>query len=179
MSCGFGYRIYSKRKMFGSVQQMCINRNRYYETKKIFYLNNINNVNGIDAIKKKNLPKTLSIIDINNRSYSLISYSNDIKKTKNNILCRKHEFLTCSSESFSSLKSSKQDDVRVDNNNETKEKQLSIYQKLKKMYKEYWYVLIPVHLITSSIWFGGFYYLAARLVCFIIKTVFLSKFNER
>ncbi|EEB15890.1 conserved hypothetical protein [Pediculus humanus corporis] len=29
------------------------------------------------------------------------------------------------------------------------------------MYKEYWYVLIPVHLITSSIWFGGFYYLAA------------------
>uniref|UniRef100_A0A2M3ZBT0 DUF1279 domain-containing protein n=1 Tax=Anopheles braziliensis TaxID=58242 RepID=A0A2M3ZBT0_9DIPT len=26
------------------------------------------------------------------------------------------------------------------------------------MYKEYWYVLVPVHCITSVVWFGSFYY---------------------
>lgn len=28
------------------------------------------------------------------------------------------------------------------------------------MYKEYWYVLVPVHCVTSVFWFGGFYYAA-------------------
>ncbi|KFM63118.1 Protein FAM210A, partial [Stegodyphus mimosarum] len=28
------------------------------------------------------------------------------------------------------------------------------------MLKEYWYVLIPVHMVTSVFWFGGFYYAA-------------------
>ncbi|KAL1123847.1 hypothetical protein AAG570_001618 [Ranatra chinensis] len=28
------------------------------------------------------------------------------------------------------------------------------------MYRDYWYVLLPVHVVTSCGWFGGFYYLA-------------------
>ncbi|GAB6025807.1 hypothetical protein CHUAL_011784 [Chamberlinius hualienensis] len=40
------------------------------------------------------------------------------------------------------------------------EPKLSLFQKFKKMYKEYWYVLIPVHCVTSAFWFGSFYYLA-------------------
>lgn len=40
------------------------------------------------------------------------------------------------------------------------EKKLSIFQKFKVMYKKYWYVLVPVHIVTSIGWFGGFYYLA-------------------
>ncbi|KAI9582052.1 uncharacterized protein C18orf19 homolog A [Glossina fuscipes] len=36
---------------------------------------------------------------------------------------------------------------------------LSQFQKLKLMYKKYWYVLIPVHLITSTCWIVGFYYM--------------------
>ncbi|EFA03807.2 uncharacterized protein C18orf19 homolog B [Tribolium castaneum] len=39
-------------------------------------------------------------------------------------------------------------------------KKPSIFQRFKQMYKEYWYVLLPVHLVTSAAWFGGFYYLA-------------------
>jgi len=39
---------------------------------------------------------------------------------------------------------------------------LSLYQRFKLMYKEYWYVLLPVHVATSSVWLGGFYYLAIR-----------------
>ncbi|CAH0726075.1 unnamed protein product, partial [Brenthis ino] len=26
------------------------------------------------------------------------------------------------------------------------------------MYKDYWYVVLPVHMTTSALWFGGFYY---------------------
>lgn len=37
---------------------------------------------------------------------------------------------------------------------------LSLLQRYKKMLKEYWYVLIPVHMATSGVWFVSFYYAA-------------------
>lgn len=37
---------------------------------------------------------------------------------------------------------------------------LGLFARFKKMYKEYWYVLLPVHVVTSAAWLGGFYYLA-------------------
>ncbi|XP_023338457.1 uncharacterized protein C18orf19 homolog A-like isoform X1 [Eurytemora carolleeae] len=37
---------------------------------------------------------------------------------------------------------------------------LGIVAKFKKMAKDYWYVLIPVHVATSIVWYGGFYLLA-------------------
>lgn len=42
------------------------------------------------------------------------------------------------------------------------EEKLSLFKRFKKMYRDYWYVLVPVHLVTSVAWFGGFYYLAER-----------------
>ncbi|KAK9873001.1 hypothetical protein WA026_020346 [Henosepilachna vigintioctopunctata] len=36
----------------------------------------------------------------------------------------------------------------------------TLFQRFKSMYKSYWYVLIPVHVVTSLGWFGGFYYMA-------------------
>lgn len=44
------------------------------------------------------------------------------------------------------------------------EKKLTIFQRFKLMYKEYWYVLLPVHVATSACWLGGFYYMAIRFV---------------
>lgn len=41
------------------------------------------------------------------------------------------------------------------------EKKLTKWQQLKKLYKEYWYIAVPVHLVTSAVWYGGFYYVAA------------------
>ncbi|XP_055524793.1 uncharacterized protein C18orf19 homolog A [Wyeomyia smithii] len=35
---------------------------------------------------------------------------------------------------------------------------LGLFARFKKMYKEYWYVLVPVHCVTSAFWLGGFYY---------------------
>lgn len=42
------------------------------------------------------------------------------------------------------------------------EEKLSLTGKFKKMYKEYWYVLLPVHIFTSTFWFAGFYYMSTR-----------------
>lgn len=44
------------------------------------------------------------------------------------------------------------------------EEKLSLTAKFKRMYKEYWYVLLPVHVFTSCFWFTGFYYLSTRYV---------------
>lgn len=41
-------------------------------------------------------------------------------------------------------------------------KKLGLFAKFKKMYKEYWYVLLPAHIVTSTVWFGSFYYLSTR-----------------
>ncbi|CRL06311.1 CLUMA_CG018903, isoform A [Clunio marinus] len=37
-------------------------------------------------------------------------------------------------------------------------KKLGLFARFKKMAKDYWYVLIPVHVVTSCFWFGSFYY---------------------
>ncbi|XP_065201883.1 uncharacterized protein C18orf19 homolog A [Planococcus citri] len=42
----------------------------------------------------------------------------------------------------------------------TEEKPPSLLQRFKQMYRDYWYVLVPVHLVTSAFWFSSFYYLA-------------------
>lgn len=41
-------------------------------------------------------------------------------------------------------------------------KQLGLFSRFKKMAKDYWYVLIPVHVVTSCIWLGSFYYISVR-----------------
>ncbi|XP_062986587.1 protein FAM210A [Elgaria multicarinata webbii] len=42
------------------------------------------------------------------------------------------------------------------------DKSISLVQRFKKTFKQYGKVLIPVHLLTSSIWFGVFYYAALK-----------------
>merc|ERR1719481_23417 len=38
-----------------------------------------------------------------------------------------------------------------------------IIKKFKKMMKDYWYVLIPVHVATSLVWFGGGFVLQEKV----------------
>ncbi|XP_068611170.1 uncharacterized protein C18orf19 homolog A-like [Brachionichthys hirsutus] len=42
------------------------------------------------------------------------------------------------------------------------DKTIGLVQRFKKTFKQYWKVLVPVHLLTSSIWCGTFYYAAMR-----------------
>lgn len=39
---------------------------------------------------------------------------------------------------------------------------LGLFARFKMMYKQYWYVLVPVHVVTSTGWLLGFYYLSKR-----------------
>uniref|UniRef100_A0A1B0FYA1 Uncharacterized protein n=1 Tax=Phlebotomus papatasi TaxID=29031 RepID=A0A1B0FYA1_PHLPP len=56
-------------------------------------------------------------------------------------------------------------------------KKEGLVARFKKMYKEYWYVLVPVHIVTSAGWLGGFYYLSKSGVD--IATILESwRFNE-
>jgi hypothetical protein len=38
-----------------------------------------------------------------------------------------------------------------------KKKKPGVVARFKQMFKDYWYVLVPVHVVTSIVWFGGFY----------------------
>ena len=38
-----------------------------------------------------------------------------------------------------------------------KKKKPGVVARFKQMFKDYWYVLVPVHMATSIVWFGGFY----------------------
>ena len=40
--------------------------------------------------------------------------------------------------------------------------ELSFFQRYKKLVKEYWYVLFPVHGVLSILWFGGLILLQKR-----------------
>ncbi|KAM9098379.1 protein FAM210A [Sarcophilus harrisii] len=42
------------------------------------------------------------------------------------------------------------------------DKSISLYQRFKKTFRQYGKVMIPVHLVTSGIWFGTFYYAASK-----------------
>ncbi|XP_028837331.1 uncharacterized protein C18orf19 homolog B-like [Denticeps clupeoides] len=42
------------------------------------------------------------------------------------------------------------------------DKSIGLYQRFKKMFKQYGKVMVPVHLVTSSVWFGAFYYAAMK-----------------
>lgn len=42
------------------------------------------------------------------------------------------------------------------------DKSIGLFQRFKKTFKQYGKVMIPVHLVTSSFWFGSFYYAAMK-----------------
>lgn len=45
---------------------------------------------------------------------------------------------------------------------EEDDSKLTLAQRFKKMFKQYWYVVLPVHAVTSCAWFGLFYAISAR-----------------
>lgn len=109
--------------------------------------------------------RTISTTFIHNSPLALKQKSNsddNNKKTsdrKPNIKIEKQESQSnVDTKGSEKTENSNQDDVVPPE----KEEKLSMTARFRKMYKEYWYVLLPVHIVTSSCWFGGFYYLSTR-----------------
>lgn len=66
------------------------------------------------------------------------------------------------------------------------DKSIGLVQRFKKTFKQYGKVMIPVHLLTSTFWFGTFYYAAMKWVratlflhwtAFVFFLVFLNASN--
>ncbi|XP_004620169.2 protein FAM210A [Sorex araneus] len=75
------------------------------------------------------------------------------KARKQDILSRR----VISSKSTSSETSEKKEEL-----DPLQDTSISLYQRFKKTFRQYGKVLIPVHLITSGVWFGAFYYAAIK-----------------
>ncbi|XP_061450765.1 protein FAM210A [Rhineura floridana] len=69
------------------------------------------------------------------------------------------ENLTTSSGNLAQRDSIEPNSVEID---PLQDKSISLVQRFKRTFKQYGKVLIPVHLLTSSIWFGAFYYAALK-----------------
>lgn len=41
------------------------------------------------------------------------------------------------------------------------DKSQNIFQRFKNTFKKYWYIVLPVHLVTSTLWFGSFFFIAS------------------
>lgn len=51
----------------------------------------------------------------------------------------------------------------------SKGKKISIFQKMKQLAKDYWHILVPVHLITSAVWVAVFYTAVTKYVRLLIE----------
>ena len=61
---------------------------------------------------------------------------------------------------------------------EEDESKMTVFQKFKKVYKEYGYILMGVHVATSIGWYGAFYALAYRLVVVILLILLCMMSSE-
>lgn len=115
------------------------------------------NNSNIIRIKYLEPQVVLSTVCINN-SYILRANSQiQIRNAFTSIVSIKNSTYYDYTKKFST--SPKKDDEDQKKEDEEPEK-LTLFQKFKRMYRDYWYVLVPVHLVTSAAWLGGFYYLA-------------------
>jgi len=103
--------------------------------------------------KYNNTSRSLLRLQYNNTSRSLLclQYNN----TSRSLLCLQYNNTShspvCIHPKLFSTNS------RLCSKDEEKKEQVGIVARFKKMAKDYWYVLIPVHLVTSTVWMGGFY----------------------
>lgn len=90
--------------------------------------------------------------------------SNEANKLsiKKDELSEKHEKPEFSESKYGTEKPNVNVGLGTGNAIETDEAKPGIFTRFKQMYRDYWYVLVPVHLVTSVGWFGGFYYMAKR-----------------
>lgn len=85
----------------------------------------------------------------------------------------KHQYLTCTSVRYVSSKNEDSPtETKVKTETEEPPQKLGLIARFKQMYRDYWYVLVPVHLVTSIGWFTSFYYMAKRYIVIVFYSYF-------
>ncbi|KAL4235284.1 hypothetical protein ACF0H5_006922 [Mactra antiquata] len=107
---------------------------------------------------------SLSVVGCQERSLGYLASNNLQSRLSvyNNIHQNVQKRNLYSSSLFNSSKETKavDQDNKTDNKKPKTEEKLSVFQRFKKTYKEHGKVLIVVHLVTSTVWFGSFFYAA-------------------
>lgn len=106
-----------------------------------------------------------STILVQSTTYLPYQHNDNITFKSNKILLPQWYFVTSASMSQQSKKPVKEQTVLPEDDlldNELPHTKLGIIARFKEMYKKYWYVLVPVHVVTSTAWLTGFYYLSKR-----------------
>lgn len=65
-------------------------------------------------------------------------------------------------QSSSPAQADQKDEAVVAEVDPLQDKSIGLFQRFKRTFKQYGKVMIPVHLVTSSVWFGLFYYAAMK-----------------
>lgn len=140
------------------------------------FLGSINKGNGrqpVSSLSSSTLPLTTTtattilspLLVARYRSYARLSTkSNSHCANANKTDTKSSSTATTTTSTSNSTSSSTTTTTTVSNSKELfgEAANMGLFAKFKHMYKQYWYVLIPVHVITSIGWFGGFYYLSKR-----------------
>ena len=98
-------------------------------------------------------------------SLKTVSYSSESPKPHSRLTRHSLRGKTRTNGSRTVLKENK-DSQKAENGNKmedvtvVEEAKLSVFQRFKKAYKEHAKILVVVHLVTSSVWFGSFFYAA-------------------
>lgn len=88
-------------------------------------------------------------------SFSGITRNSESHKTRPEIQTAAQKLEKSQEEAGASLQSNSDLDPLQD-------KSIGLYQRFKKTFKQYGKVMVPVHLVTSTVWFGSFYYAAMK-----------------
>ncbi|RXG71575.1 hypothetical protein Avbf_06928 [Armadillidium vulgare] len=122
-----------------------------------------------------NSPKYLKRLEVRNPLPSCANYYSILNRSERNSfqyrLSSHTKFPAChyhlksllykeKVEDNSTDKDQKNDSSKSPTKSDLDDENLSLFQKLKLMYTRYWYVVIPVHGVTSIFWFGGFFFAA-------------------
>ncbi|XP_002009606.4 uncharacterized protein C18orf19 homolog A [Drosophila mojavensis] len=137
------------------------------------FLGSINKGNGrssASSLSSSTLPSTTTtattilspLLVARYRSYARLSTKSNSHCANANKTDTKSSSTATTTTSTSNSTSTSTTTTNVSNSNELfgEAANMGLFAKFKHMYKQYWYVLIPVHVITSIGWFGGFYYLS-------------------
>lgn len=112
--------------------------------------------------------------NVSSRNYRICTASRTFAKTRLRLIDgrkldkRLSPFLETQSRFLWATPSSRSAQKNDDKSEKVEEKgtdefaNLGLFARFKKMYKEYWYVLVPVHIATSAVWLGSFYYASKR-----------------
>lgn len=148
-----------------AIKQIGSSSIRYLASLQLTHLHFLSNSNNVYEKEKTGLLNRQNVhIQYSNYLQSKLLHSHSILYVNNSNITEQKVNRNSTSNDEKKEEDPKSVDTQTaeSTKNANDEKPLTLYAKFKKMAREYWYVLIPVHAFTSVFWIGGFYYASLK-----------------